>query len=44
MFPLLAPFVVMSTIGAPAKGAPTLPPFARNSSMMRWLKSFGAVV
>jgi len=38
--PDLAPVVVRSTMGAPAKPPPTLPSLARNSSMTPWLKSF----
>src|SRR6202030_957590 len=38
-FPVLAPAVVSSTIGAPSNGPPTLPSWARNSSMIDWLKS-----
>src|SRR6478735_9915886 len=37
--PDLAPTVVSSTIGAPSNGPPTLPPWARNSSMILVLKS-----
>src|SRR4051794_6158038 len=39
--PLLAPVVVSRIIGAPSKGGPTLPPLARKSSMILWLKSLG---
>src|SRR5579883_2023417 len=40
--PLLAPVVVSSSRGAPANCPPTLPPFARNSSITWRFQSFMA--
>src|ERR1700712_5742642 len=42
--PLLAPFVVSSSIGEPSKLPPTLPSLVRNSSMTEELKSLAAVM